>query len=223
VTSLTIEELHARNRRALGERRRRFDDALAGRTVWCITTLGAGEALAEALSTSLAGVDGVGTERLRLQAAAEILELAAQIASMTGGTAAHRLRALSLEASAAEPLGGVSPEDVVVVHDPLAAMLASGARERGAHVVWDETNEGVVVAWRLVREAAPPADAHLAVVPGVGIAAVMAAPSRVAAKHCEDVESAGLGRVAALADIVRDDRDETVGGTFHVRPVVAAR
>jgi hypothetical protein len=220
---LTIEQLHARDERALGERRRRSDDALAGRTVWCITTLSAGDALDEALSACLAGVDCVDTERLRLQATAEILELAARVASMRGGTAVQRLRALSLEASAAEPLVGVSPEDVVVAHDPLAAILASGSRDRGAHVVWDETNEGVVVAWQLVREATPAADAHLTVVPGVGIAAVMAAPSRVAAKRCEDAEITGLGRLAALADIVRDDRDETVGGTLHARPAVAAR
>ncbi len=220
---MTIEQLHARDRRALGERRRRSDDALAGRTVWCITTLTADDALDEALSACLAGVDCVATERLRLQATAEILELLDHLESMPGDTALQRLGALSREASAAEPLGSVSPDDVVVVHDPLAAMLASGARERGAHVVWDETNEGVVVAWRLVRETAPPADAHLIAVPGVGIAAVMAAPSRVAAMHCEDAESAGLGRVATLADIVHDDRGETVGGTLHARPAVAAR
>jgi hypothetical protein len=32
-----------------------------------------------------------------------------------------------------------------------------------------------------------------------------------------------LGWTSLLADVVHNDRDETVGGTRHVRPLVAAR
>jgi len=39
----------------------------------------------------------------------------------------------------------------------------------------------------------------------------------VAREALRDAETVELGWTSALADIVRDDRDETVGGTRHAR------
>jgi hypothetical protein len=55
---------------------------------------------------------------------------------------------------------------------------------------------------------------------GRGLAAVMPSADLVTVKAEPDTE---LGWTSVLADVVRGDRDETVGGTLHPRPAVAAR
>jgi hypothetical protein len=237
---LTVEDLRqlagTHDARALGERRERTGDALAGRTVWCTSALPAGDALAGSLSGCLDRTAGVRARRLRLGAVAPLQPLAERLDAMLSGTGAgapalrRADRALCREgATLSDALAGagVGPDDVVVLHDSLAAILADAARDRGVHVVWElaigaHSDEAVVGAWRFLRETAPGADAHLTVWPGIGIAAIMTAPGRVAAKRC-NASAAGLGWAAALADIVSGDRDESVGGTRHARPAVAAR
>jgi hypothetical protein len=236
---LTVEDLRqlagTHDARALGERRKRTGDALAGRTVWCTSAVPAGDALAGSLSGRLDRTTGVRARPLRLGADAPLRSLAERLDAMLSGTGAgapalrQADRALCREgATLSDALAhaGVGPDDVVVLHDSLAAILADAARDRGVHVVWalaiGAHSDAVVGAWRFLRETAPGADAHLTVWPGIGIAAIMTAPGRVAAKRC-NASAAGLGWAAALADIVSGDRDESVGGTRHARPAVAAR
>jgi hypothetical protein len=79
--------------------------------------------------------------------------------------------------------------------------------------------DAYVTAW------SPPAER-----PGVvveRIAAVMPHADTVAAKDIPAAMASGEPRLLAwstvLADVVRGDRDETVGGTLHARPSVPVR
>ncbi|MCW3066396.1 MAG: hypothetical protein JWN32_3568, partial [Solirubrobacterales bacterium] len=140
-------------------------------------------------------------------------------------------------------LEAVGRHDVVVVHDPLTAMLAPSIRDRGAHVVWHvrlararatpEPRE----AWAFLGRYTPAVDAyviawrepfgHGAAVEHV--AAVMPAVDRVAEK---DVAAEPAGRndpardiawSSMLADVAQEDRGQHVGGRLHPRPAVAIR
>jgi hypothetical protein len=135
--------------------------------------------------------------------------------------------------------GGVRADDVVVLHDALAATLVGPIRERGAHTVWHVQIAGpaggrlVSEALRFMREYTSGVDAYLltwdedaghgvvaheigALMPSVG---VLAAKDVVGAGE----SSADLAWGCLLADVVHGDRWESVGGRVHVRPVVAAR
>jgi hypothetical protein len=143
------------------------------------------------------------------------------------------------EALAGDAFG---PGDVVVLHDALAAALAEAVRERGAHAVWDVALGGapargaVGAAWEFMRRHTAPIDAFVmsGTEPGHGgapverIAAAMPSAGVVATKEiaAEGADAERLrnrGWSALLADIVRGDRGECVGGTLHARPTVPAR
>jgi hypothetical protein len=125
----------------------------------------------------------------------------------------------------------VGPDDVVVLHDPLTAVLAQAIRERGAHAVLHvgigpaPMEAGAGEAWSFMREYASPIDAYVTVwcepvrrgpvVQRIG--ALIASADVVAAKEIEawPVEPyQELAWSALLADVVHTDRDETVGGRF---------
>jgi hypothetical protein len=55
------------------------------------------------------------------------------------------------------------------------------------------------------------------------VAALMPAPALMRLKEMEQGAYDDLGWGSLLADIVRSDRDERVGGTRHPRPAVAPR
>jgi hypothetical protein len=81
--------------------------------------------------------------------------------------------------------------------------------------------------WRSLHRRKPCLDAYITDWPPRGIAAFISAPDLVSAK---EVQAGGqpqsldeLGWTSLLADVVAGDRDETVGGTLHARPSVAAR
>jgi hypothetical protein len=119
---------------------------------------------------------------------------------------------------AEDVVADVHPDDIVVLHDPLSAAPAEAIRERGAHAVWHVAGP---------HDAAPAVDAYVMATRTADgaylIAALMPWAGIVAAK---DVRSDGyrdVGWGSLLADVVRSDRSECVGGTLHARPAVAPR
>jgi hypothetical protein len=215
MTSVVIEQLGApagsRAEQAADVARRRAVDVLAGRTVWCITTTEAGRPQADALCECMtwASDGAVDARRVDLELPAELWDLADPERYAEAARAGDGLAAADATA-----------DDVVVLQDPMAAALAHGLRDRGPHVVWQMGSEA---DWQLLEPETRGVDAYVIAWPGLGLAAIMSAPARVAAKRCADAPSARLRWSSVLADVVRDDRDETVGGTRHAKPAVAAR
>jgi hypothetical protein len=166
--------------------------------VWCATTLPTGRDAALALNDCLLWARGSG------------------VASSTLGT----------EELVEE---NVRPDDVVVMHDALTAALAEAIRDRGAHVVWRiqgraargrETLAAVdayLTSW-LSPERGIRVEHIAALVPSSGVVAGMDVAPGPASERRHD-----LGWSSALAAAVAADRADTVGGTRHVRPGVAAR
>lgn len=135
--------------------------------------------------------------------------------------------------------------DVVVLHDPIAAPLARPIRERGAHAIWRASigpwDHDVAAAWRFVHDHSPTLDAYVmtwrSARGGIAgsISGFISASGVVAAKelaraselaHSESEPGADyteLGWTTLLADIVRADRADRVGGRLSARPSVAAR
>jgi trehalose synthase len=133
----------------------------------------------------------------------------------------------------------VQAGDVVVLHDPVAAALATAIRERGAHAIWRTSigrwESNAAAAWRFLHRSAPALDAYVAGwrpdrtgwLGGPALAAYISAPGVVSAKAVDvarpDQRAEEICWTTLLADVVRDDRAERVGGTVHARPSVAAR
>jgi hypothetical protein len=219
MTSLLLESFamprSARDANAFGTAEERAGDVLAGRTVWCAAGRAADHAPARELRTRLEGAGpGVHAAWLQMRNTAEASGLVID-----------------------EP---IRPGDVVIAHDALSATAAAAARERGAHAVWrvritqgppDLHREVVALLARL----APAIDAYLlswvertahgglvervaAVMPWAGIVAAKEFPTRFGGN-----EPRQLAWRMAVAEVVRGDRDEAVGGTLHPKPTVAAR
>jgi trehalose synthase len=258
VTSLVIEHFGApsttRDARAFDRARDRTIDELAGRTVWCATALPAGLDPAQQLRASLgwASDGGVATGWLEVAADEPLHALAQQLADMLlGAPGAQEQPGPAEREIYAQGVGsgedlvgrGVRRDDVVVLHDPLTALLAEAVRERGAHAVWRLNGEATAgEAWASMRPYTSALDAYVVASsrPGPGgtvveeVAALMPSAGVVAAKEIQGDAPAAAGDAAAaaghdvgwismLADVVQTDRGESVGGTRHPRPAVAAR
>jgi hypothetical protein len=254
VTTLMLEHLGppagSRELRRRECARRQALDALGGRTVWWATALPAGHAEAQARCDGLRGRGEVVADRLEITVSEPLRGLVEQLEAMLHGLSASDV-ALGAEqeevyaggSAEGDALvgGAVGPDDVVVLCDSAAALLAQPVRERGAHVVWQVTirprrEPGSLRAWRFVHRAGPTIDAYAATwstplprgCEQRGVAAFMAAPDAVAASETTSARGAGdwnpeLGWSRLLADVVRGGREEHVGGTRHARPAVAAR
>ncbi|MEY2533848.1 MAG: hypothetical protein QOF29_1758 [bacterium] len=249
-----------RDARALRRTRARAADELAGRTVWCATALPSGQSAARTLRTCLGTGGSVAAGSLEVAAGEplrplaqrldDILRTATATASPIGrgdraplGPAEAEIYALGQGQGEMLLGAGVARDDVVVLHDALAAVLAQAVRERGAHVVWD-VKLGVAApgqetardAWAFLRRYTSAIDAFLMswLEPGdrgqpvERIAAVMPSVDIVATKELpmpgeQDTAWQDVGWSSVLADVVHRDRDEHVGGRLHARPAVAAR
>jgi hypothetical protein len=116
--------------------------------------------------------------------------------------------------------GGGHPEDPVCAHDVVVLRerpepdLMQALRELGAHVVWHIE--------RRPPEPARAVDAYV-MTWDHGFAALMPCAGILVAKDLDARLDDELGWTSLLADVVHSDREETVGGTLHVRPLVAAR
>jgi hypothetical protein len=227
----------ARARRARSYARERAVDQLTGRTVWCAGALPGGRARAAGLQDRLgwAHGDGVvaapldigGTEPLR--AAAQRLE--SMLADRAGRALApgHAERALYAEqaANAEADVPSVRDEDVVVLSDPLSAALAQAVRERGGHALWhvrfsSAPRAQAEEAWDFLRGYTSGVNAYLVSSPR-RIVAFVPSPGAGFAKEIAGTGSDELAWASLLSDVLENDRLECVGGTIHVRPVVAAR
>jgi hypothetical protein len=218
--------------------------------VWCASALPGRRASAQRLRACLQWGGGGGLRCGVLEVAADerLRELAQRLEAMLDGSSPSRLgdaeRELCAEGvrSSEELVGAVGPDDIVVVHDALTALLAEALRERGAHAVWrvsfgPTTSRPTATAARtFLRRYTSHMDAYVmtwspydrsprAVVER--IAALMPSTDAVAAKDIPASYAGGeprlLGWSTVLADVVHGDREETVGGTRHARPTVPVR
>jgi trehalose synthase len=234
VTTLVIERFRApggtRDRRVLDLRRRRAEDALAGRRVWCASALPEARGPAERLRRCL----GENADQLDVAGDDPLVALAEQLERMLHdaaappeppGRGAHELCAEGHDGADVLVGAGVRPGDVVVMHDPLTALLADAVRERGAHALWHVHVDAAAPA-RSVLDFLHPhvagVDAYVITHSG-HVAALIPSASVVVEKEIDEDAYAGDGWSSALADVVGADRDERVGGTLHARPVVAVR
>ncbi|MBB4661910.1 hypothetical protein [Conexibacter arvalis] len=229
-----------RDARVLAFTREQAADALAGRTVWCIAALPSGIAAAEAVEACLCRPqeERVTTGWRGVEAGAELRRLAGRIDAMLAGAVSaaaelgERERAEYAEAVAdgEELLGDeVAADDVVVLHDALAAVVAEAARARGAHVVrhlhgHGPHRAGAAAARGFLGGFDRGVDAWVAT-GREEVVAAMPSPGHVDRKHAAErgEEAPGLCWRAVLGDVVSEDREEHVGGTIGVRPRVAAR
>jgi hypothetical protein len=127
--------------------------------------------------------------------------------------------------------------DVVVVRDRAAIGVGGLVRECGAHVIWDRrvqtprlgsagdlpprrpegpALDAWVMAWNAANRRGPRSLAAF-----IGASGVLSAKEMDAGAPDDGYEK--LGFRSLLADIVRQDRAERVGGTVSARPFVAAR
>ncbi|MEA2306137.1 MAG: hypothetical protein QOH43_3417 [Solirubrobacteraceae bacterium] len=246
MTSVTIEHFavpsSSRAGRELAWLRAWAADELAGRTVWCAAAPdGQGQAAAHELQDSLlqAG-DAAAADGLDVTAAEPLRAAAVRVEALLEGAAASGVdpadQAAFLEGALdCEELAGtrIGPDDVVVVHDALSALLAQAVRARGAHVVWHEQpatappQASTRQARTLLRRCAGGFDAYLVTWQMGHVAAAMPSASHVEAKEVLPGPGArgsrSLAWTVALADVVATDREEHVGGTLRSRPAVAAR
>ena len=240
-----------RESRAFGAAGQRAGDVLAGRTVWCAAALPGGRAPAQQLRARISGAGpGVAAVTLPVHEVADQLRgLAERIDEMMAGAGTEHtglgagdedLYAQAARESEDLVGDGVASKDVVVAHDALSAILAQAVRERGAHAVWrlriaPGSPAPARRALEFLGRFAPDIDAYLlswiehgprgevvervaAAMPSAGIVAAKEFPTRFA-----ENEPRQLAWRMALAELVRTDRGEVVGGTLHAKPTVAAR
>jgi hypothetical protein len=216
LTSVFVEHFESRassrDERATRLARERADDALAGRAVWCAVPL----------------PGGVATSRLEVVAGEPLRRVAEQLDAMLETAIEDVALGPAERAICAQATPDVAPvvrrDDVVVLHDALTALLAQPVREQGAHAVWlvragSPPRRPAREAWRFLRAYTFGVDAYV-MGWGGSVAAVMPAAGVVTVKETLQPD---LGWSSMLADVVDGDRDETVGGTLHPRPAVAAR
>jgi len=242
MTSMVTERFRTprstREARALQAVRKRMGDGLADRTVWCTAGLRSGRISAATLYDRLRRA-GAGAGRLEPPPGDEPLRrLCERLDGLLRGSDGRRASPEDGDVYAGgvehgeDMLGDtVAPDDVVVLHDPLTAVLGQAARERGAHVLWrlpavsGAVGPRVAGAWSFMRRHTAAPDAYVITSSGPDMHRIVAiVPSRglVAAKEV-DPDQHDVGWSSMLADVVRADRDETVGGIFHARPTVAMR
>jgi hypothetical protein len=247
MTSLTIEPLGlspgTREARALDRVRRRAQAELGGRTVWCVAALPDGRGSARTLRDRLEW-GGVSADPIDVTTSEPLDRLAQGLEAMlhgsaepaTLGPAEREIYADGMRDGETLIGPGVAAEDIVVLHDALSAVMAQAARERGAHVVWHvdvrtaPLEATVTAAWTFMRPFTSAVDAYVTtwrqpLARGrqvERVAAVMPCAGVVSAKDV-GTGSEDLGWSSALADVAHARHQETVGGTMHARPTVAAR
>lgn len=141
----------------------RFSRALAGRTVWNVSSTAVGGGVAEMLQTLLgyAADLGIASRWMVITGDAEFFVITKRLHNevhgdssgglVTAGDAGHYARMLA--ANAVELLDLVRPGDVVLLHDPQTAGLTEYLTRAGALVAWrshigvDWQNDATGAAW----------------------------------------------------------------------------
>jgi hypothetical protein len=232
----------SREARRLAWARGRWEEQLAGRTVWCVASLPGGREAAWALRARMrfgSGEGGVAVGCIVI-AADELLaalgeRLEAMLEGLTGSLSRDDAADYSFACGDGETLLGaaVGDGDIVVFHDAVAAVTAEAARDRGAYVFWriDATASPAppssLEAWDFMRPLARGVDGYVGEwsEPGAARERIGAAMPSTGAVTARDVGATHVpvGWSGALAELVEDGRLETVGGTLHARPTVAVR
>jgi hypothetical protein len=216
MTSLLVEQFDAaggvRVTRAMGVAEDRVADILAGRTVWCAGRGAACRVEAAQLQAHLTGAGPV--------VSATTLPYAAD-----GDDAAA---------------DWVRPDDVVIAHDAPTLSFSEAVREHGGHAVfrfragfvptvWAQAAlellaempaciDAYLLSWREDRGHGKEVESVVAAMPSAGIIAVKEFPLGVPGEDARP-----LAWRMAVAEIVRTDREEVVGGRLHAKPAVAPR
>ena len=232
-----------REARRLAWARGRWDEQLAGRTVWCVASLPDGRDAAWQLRGRLgsgSSEGGIAVGCIVIATDTELGALGSRLEAMlrglAGGPPTRDDEALyAFACDEGETLLGAAVEggDVVVLHDAVAAVTAEAARDRGAHVFWridaaaSPAHRSAVAAWDFMRPRSRGVDGYVGAWadPRAGRERIGAVLPSTGAVTARDVGSAQvpIGWSGALADLLVDDRQETVGGTVHARPTVAVR
>jgi hypothetical protein len=216
MTSLLVEHFDtaggARVTRALGIAGDRVADVLAGRTVWCAATEVAGRPEAAQLRARVAGA-GPDVSAATLPRAAEADDMAAD---------------------------WVRPDDVLIAHDAPTLRFSEAVREHGGHAVFrfragllptasaraalellarmPACIDAYLLDWREDRGHGEVVERVVAVMPAAGIVAAKEFSLGVPGQ-----DPRALAWRMAVAEVVRTDREEAVGGRLHPKPAVAAR
>jgi hypothetical protein len=197
--------------RALGAAGDRVADILAGRTVWCAARKPAHRAQAAQLRARVSGA-GPDVSAATLPSAAE-------------------------DDSAAD---WVRPDDVVIAHDAPTLGFAESVREHGGHAVFrfragyvptaspqaalellaamPGCLDAYLLSWQEDRGHGEVVERVVAAMPAAGIIAAKEFALGVASE-----DPRPLAWRMAVAEVVRTDRLEAVGGRLHAKPTVAAR
>lgn len=142
--------------------------ALEDRSVWHINSTARGGGVAEMLDPLVAYSRGAGIDAhwAVISGEAEFYEITKRIHNRLHGSAGDHGALGEAERSAYEATLGftghalrtlVEPGDIVILHDPQTAGLASALADSGAHVVWrchigtDAPNDYVEEAWSFLR------------------------------------------------------------------------
>jgi hypothetical protein len=222
MTSLLVERFGTvggvRVTRAVEAAGDRVADVLGGRTVWCAARESA----------------------CRIQAA----QLRARVAGAGPHVSAEVLPSAIEDPTAIEDddaaVDWVRPDDVVIAHDAPTLRFFEAVRQHGGHAVFRFRSafvptasaqaargllaqmptciDAYLLSWREDRGHGTVVERVVAVMPAAGIIAAKEFPLGVPG---EDPRS--LAWRMAVAEVVRTDREEAVGGRLHAKPAVAAR
>ena len=160
--------LSAERQAVLADSAERARDLLRGLTVWNINSTASGGGVAEMLQALLAYTRGAGisTRWLVLEGSRDFFAVTKRIHNLLhgspgdGGPTGQAEKAVyeQVLAGQLEELRAlIPPGDVVILHDPQTAGLATGLRDHGAHVVWrchvgrDTPNEATDRAWSFLH------------------------------------------------------------------------
>ena len=214
--------------RALELARRKAVDELAGRTVWFATALTGGRGVAQTLLERFdrVGAGDVAVGRVEMAPGEPLEDLAGRLAVSGSpfGAAERELCATGVESGEGWVGDAVAADDVVVLQDPLSALLAQAVRERGAHAVWYVTVSAPREAVDHLRSYLPALDAYV-VASTRWVAALMPAADVMARREltARGAPARDVAWGSVLADVVHGDRAESVGGRHHARPAVPVR
>jgi hypothetical protein len=246
VTTWTVDAFAGdspREARRLAWARGRWDEQLAGRTVWFVASLPDGREAAWQLRGRLGSGStegGIAAGCIVIAIDTALGALGSRLDAMLRGLAAARptrddeaLYAFACGEGDTLLGAAVGGGDVLVIHDAVAAVTAEAARDRGAHVFWridaatSRAHRSAVAAWDFMRPRTRGVDGYVGTWgdPHAGRERIGAVLPSTGAVTARDVGSAHVpaGWSGALADLLVDDRQETVGGTVHARPTVAVR
>jgi trehalose synthase len=143
-------------------------DLLNGRVVWNVNSTAQGGGVAEMLRPFVSYARGAGVDMrwVALQGTPEFFAVTKRLHNFLHGERGdggelgareHEIYEQVTHMNAEELAATVRPEDVVILHDPQTAGLASALERQGPVVVWrshigaEEPNERVHLAWAFIR------------------------------------------------------------------------